>query len=71
MSSAAHALHDQLHIHFIYGAGADINLALVIRQYKAGLDPPDIQQFIGSLGAYMVGLGRSSAVQIEMAKYCL
>ena len=71
MSAASHALHDDLYIHLVNGTGADMDLPLEVCQHKAGFDSLDIQQFIGSLGADMVGLGRSSAVQMEMVKHCL
>ena len=58
MSAAAHALHDDLHIDFINGTGADMYLPLEVRQYEAGLDAPDVQQLIGRLGPDDRGIGQ-------------
>ena len=44
-------LHDQLNIDLIDGAGTDVDLILIFRQHKAGLDTLDIQQLIGRLRA--------------------
>ena len=51
MAAAAHFLHDQLHVHFIDGTGADKDLALIPGEHKTCLHALNIQKVIGCLRA--------------------
>ena len=55
MAAAAHSFHNDLYIDLVYGTGADINPALILRQYKACLNPLNIQELVGSLCAHNRG----------------
>ncbi len=78
MASAAQPLHNQLYINLIYGSGADIDLLIVLRQYKRRLDSYNIQQLVcclrpGDGGAFHIGAcraygnGKSSSVYLRVA----
>ena len=49
MTAAAHPLHDDLYIDLIDRAGADIDHAFVLGQYKGRLDTDNVQQLVRRL----------------------
>ena len=42
MAAAAETFHDDLHVDFIDGSGAEIDFSLKLRQYKGSLDAHDV-----------------------------